>query len=401
MCRYVAVGNEPFLEAYNGTLLNVTFPALKNIQTALNEAGVGKNIKAVVPLNADVYNSPDSNPVPSAGKFRPDVSKQMTQIVKFLNDNDAPFMVNIYPFLSLYFSFPEFPLDYCFFDGVSNPVNDNGILYTNVFDANYDTCASALKDLGYENMTILVGEMGWPTDGDLNANTKLAYRFYKGLLPKLVFNKGTPLRPNLNIEVYLFALLDEDAKSILPGNFERHWGIFTFDGQPKYSIDFSGKGKNVSLVGAKNVHYQDKKWCQINPNAKDLSKLNDKFEFACQNSDCTSLGYGCSCNGLDANGNASYAFNMYYQVNNQVENSCDFGGLGMVTGKNISQGNCNFPILLYAPPPSPPPAPSAAPGPSPTGAPHAFVAPSPSWGVASSGSSGVVYAFILLLATLF
>lgn len=55
--RYVAVGNEPFLSSYNGSFLNVTFPALQNIQNALNEAGHGDSIKATVPLNADVYNS--------------------------------------------------------------------------------------------------------------------------------------------------------------------------------------------------------------------------------------------------------------------------------------------------------------------------------------------------------
>ncbi|KAG9442476.1 hypothetical protein H6P81_018330 [Aristolochia fimbriata] len=35
--RYVAVGNEPFLETYNGTFLNITLPALRNVQRALTE----------------------------------------------------------------------------------------------------------------------------------------------------------------------------------------------------------------------------------------------------------------------------------------------------------------------------------------------------------------------------
>lgn len=38
-----------------------TLPALKNIQTSLNNAGLGSSIKATVPFNADVYYSPDSN----------------------------------------------------------------------------------------------------------------------------------------------------------------------------------------------------------------------------------------------------------------------------------------------------------------------------------------------------
>ncbi|KAJ0590000.1 putative glucan endo-1,3-beta-D-glucosidase [Helianthus annuus] len=139
----------------------------------------------------------------------------------------TPFTVNIYPFLSLYGN-DNFPIDFAFFDGAPQPVVDNRIQYTNVFNANYDTLVSALKAAGSGDMPIIVGEVGWPTDGDKNANVNMAYRFYNGLLPRLASNKGTPLRPG-PIEVYLFGLIDEDAKSIAPGNFERHWGIFRYD----------------------------------------------------------------------------------------------------------------------------------------------------------------------------
>jgi hypothetical protein len=145
-CRYVAVGNEPFLSSFNGTFLNVTLPALQNIQRALNDAGFGDTIKATVPLNADVYNSPTDNQVPSAGRFRSDIAGLMTEIVQFLDQSGAPFTVNIYPFLSLYDN-DDFPLDYAFFDGTSSPVVDtgNGIRYTNVFDANFDTLVPSKK----------------------------------------------------------------------------------------------------------------------------------------------------------------------------------------------------------------------------------------------------------------
>ncbi|XP_010257709.1 PREDICTED: glucan endo-1,3-beta-glucosidase 8-like [Nelumbo nucifera] len=351
--KYVAVGNEPFLASYNNSFLNVTFPALQNIQDALNEAGHGDSIKATVPLNADVYNSPSDNSVPSAGRFRSDISDLMTQIVQFLNKNNAPFTVNIYPFLSLYAN-ENFPLDFAFFDGTPNPLLDNGIQYNNVFDANFDTLVSALKAVGFGEMPILVGEVGWPTDGDKNANVGLAQRFYNGLLPRLAANKGTPLRPGY-LEVYLFGLIDEDAKSIAPGNFERHWGIFRYDGQPKYQMDLSGQGQNTFLVAAKNVKYLPQRWCVLNPNAEDLSKLGENINFACTHSDCTALGYGSSCGNLDTQGNASYAFNMYYQAQNQQDLSCNFQGLAMVTTQNASQGNCNFTIQIS---PSSPLAPS-------------------------------------------
>ncbi|KAK4272303.1 hypothetical protein QN277_020878 [Acacia crassicarpa] len=342
--KYVAVGNEPFLKSYNNSFLNITFPALQNIQNALNEAGVGDTIKATVPLNADVYESPANNAVPSAGRFRADINDLMTQIVQFMNKNGAPFTVNIYPFLSLYGN-DDFPFNYAFFDGVTTPVIDSGIQYTNVFDANFDTLVSALKAAGSGNMTILVGEVGWPTDGDKNANVGNALRFYNGLLPRLAANKGTPLRPGF-IEVYLFGLIDEDAKSIAPGNFERHWGIFRYDGQPKFPMDLSGQNQNKLLVGAQNVKYQSSKWCMFNPDAKDLSKLADNINFACTYGDCTALGYGSSCNNLDANGNASYAFNMYYQVQNQDDMACNFQGLAKISEQNISTPTCNFVIQI-------------------------------------------------------
>ncbi|XP_057721782.1 glucan endo-1,3-beta-glucosidase 8-like [Arachis stenosperma] len=342
--KYVAVGNEPFLKSYNNSFLNVTFPALQNIQNALNEAGVGDKIKATVPLNADVYESPANNPVPSSGTFRADINGLMTQIVAFLSKNGAPFTVNIYPFLSLY-GHDDFPFDYAFFDGVTNPINDNGTPYTNVFDANFDTLVAALSKAGYGDLPIIVGEVGWPTDGDKNANTRNALRFYNGLLPRLAANKGTPRRPGY-IEVYLFGLLDENGKSIQPGNFERHWGIFGYDGQPKFPMDLSGQNQNKMLVGAKNVQYLEQEWCMFNPNAKDLSKLGESITYACTNGDCTALGYGSSCNNLDANGNASYAFNMYFQMQNQNLQACNFGGLAKLSLTNISTDTCNFPIQI-------------------------------------------------------
>ncbi|KAI3955415.1 hypothetical protein MKW98_018516 [Papaver atlanticum] len=342
--KYVAVGNEPFLSAYNGSFVELTLPALQNIQNALNEAGSGGKIKATVPLNADVYNSPASNPVPSTGRFRADIGDLMNQIVQFLSKNNAPFTVNIYPFLSLYAN-ADFPLDFAFFDGASSPITDNGVSYTNVFDANFDTLVSALNAAGFGNMPILVGEVGWPTDGDKNANLAYAQRFYNGLLRKLATNQGTPLRPG-NMEIYLFGLIDEDAKSIAPGNFERHWGIFRYDGQPKFAMDFTGQGSNTFLVAAKNVQYLSPSWCVFTGNENDLSKLGDNINYACSNSDCTSLGYGGSCNNLDAQGNASYAFNMYFQVKSQMENSCNFDGLAKVTNQDPSQGTCRFIIQI-------------------------------------------------------
>ncbi|KAH9705852.1 glucan endo-1,3-beta-glucosidase 8 [Citrus sinensis] len=245
--------------------------ATESIQNALNDAGVGDSVKASVPLNADVYESPENNPYPSFGRFRTDILRQTAQIVKFLAKNNVPFAVNIYPFPSLYGN-DDFPFNYVFFDG-------------------------ALKAVDHGDMTVIVGEVGWPTDGDKNAKN-------------------------------VYWLLDEDAKCTDPGNFERHWGIFRYDGQSQSAmvllvqgqnkmlkgargVKYRVQGQNKMLKGKRGVNYMPSQWCMLNPGTKDMSKLVDNINYACTWLDCTALGCDFSCNNLDANGNASYAFNMF------------------------------------------------------------------------------------------
>ncbi|KAL3535781.1 hypothetical protein ACH5RR_004242 [Cinchona calisaya] len=342
--RYVAVGNEPFLQSYNNSFLPYTLPALKNIQEAINHAGLGADVKATIPFNADIYNSPESNPVPSAGDFRPELRDLTIQIIQFLYLNDAPFVVNIYPFLSLYGD-SNFPLDYAFFDGSNKPLRDGDYLYTNVFDANFDTLVSSLKRAGYPEMKIIIGEVGWPTDGDKTANIQYAKRFNQGLIQHASSGVGTPERKGL-IDVYLFSLIDENAKSIEPGSFERHWGLFEFDGKPKYELDLSGSNEDKGLVAVEGVRYMLRRWCILNPHANDLEELPKNVGYACSLSDCTSLGYGSSCNHLSAKANASYAFNMYYQLKNQNGWDCDFSGLAVITDEDPSVDECRFPVMI-------------------------------------------------------
>ncbi|GFZ09140.1 O-Glycosyl hydrolases family 17 protein [Actinidia rufa] len=304
--RYVAVGNEPFLKTYNGSFLRTTFPALQNIQSALIKAGLGNQVKVTVPLNADVYES--STGFPSGGDFRADIHDFLLAIVKFLSDNGAPFTVNIYPFISLYID-PNFPKN------------------------------------GFGNLPIIVGEIGWPTDGDRNANLAYAQRFNQGFMSHISGGKGTPMRPG-PIDAYMFSLIDEDAKSIDPGNFERHWGIFFYDGSPKYPLNL-GTTNSGALIPARNVKYQEKKWCVMRPNAKlEDPQVAPSVSYACSLADCTRLGYGTSCGNLDARGNVSYAFNSYYQRNNQLDQACKFPNLSMVTKTDPTVGSCIFEIMI-------------------------------------------------------
>lgn len=310
-------------------------PALLNIQQSLAKVNLASYIKLVVPCNADAYESS----LPSQGAFRPDLAPIMTQLVEFLNSNGSPFVVNIYPFLSLYGN-SDFPQDYAFFDGTTHAVTDGANVYANAFDGNFDTLVAALTKIGYGQMPIVVGEVGWPSDGAVGANLTAARAFNQGLINHVLSNKGTPLRPRVPpLDIYLFSLLDEGAKSVLPGNFERHWGIFSFDGQAKYPLNL-GLGNRL-LKNAKNVQYLPSRWCVANPN-RDMSDVENHMKLACSMADCTTLNYGGSCNGIGIKGNISYAFNSYYQMQNQNERSCEFDGLGMVTFLDPSVGECRF-----------------------------------------------------------
>jgi len=310
-------------------------PAMLNLQQSLVKANLAGSVKLVVPCNADAYESS----VPSQGAFRSDLMEIMSQLVSFLNTNGSPFVVNIYPFLSLYGN-SDFPQDYAFFGGTNHPVVDGPNTYYNAFDGNYDTLVGALNKLGYSQMPIVIGEVGWPTDGAVSANLTAARAFNQGLINRVLSNKGTPLRPGVPpMDIYLFSLLDEGAKSTLPGNFERHWGIFSFDGQAKYALNL-GLGNGL-LKNAKDVSYLPSRWCVANP-SKDLSAVANHFRLACSAADCTTLSYGGSCNGIGEKGNISYAFNSYYQLQKQDVQSCAFDGLGMVTFLDPSVGDCRF-----------------------------------------------------------
>ncbi|XP_019462852.1 PREDICTED: glucan endo-1,3-beta-glucosidase 8-like [Lupinus angustifolius] len=343
--RYVSVGNEAFLKSYNGSYIHITFPAMQRIQSAIEKAGHGDQIKVTTALNADVYES--SSEKPSDGDFRKDIYTVMKQIVQFLDEKNSPFVVNIYPFLSLYQS-PDFPKEFAFFDSTNSQIDDDGAHYSNMFDANLDTLVASLKKIGHPNVSIVIGEIGWPTDGDINANIQNAKKFYRGFFKKMATKKGSPRHPKA-VTVYLFGLFDENLKSVAPGNFERHWGIFRYDGKAKFQVDFSGKGEDKYPISAKGVRYQENKWCVLKKDVKNITSLGGAMSYACAGGDCTSLGYGCTCNGiLDGAGNASYAFNQYFQINEQSVEACDFDGVADIVSKDPSKGNCLFPVAIYS-----------------------------------------------------
>ncbi|XWS26517.1 hypothetical protein CRYUN_Cryun26dG0038300 [Craigia yunnanensis] len=272
--------------------VKTTFPALQNIQAALIKAGLGKEVKVTIPLNADVYQTDTG--LPSGGNLRPDIHDLMINIIKFLQDNGVPLTINIHPFLSLQAD-TNFPKEYAFFNNTASPLVDDN-----------------------------------------------ARRFNQALPNRIIQGYGSPRRRSPT-DVYIFSLIDEDNKSVEPGNFERHWGIFNYDGSIKYPLDM-GNGR---AIVAKGVKYLARQWCVLSPSAIISDpNLAQSISYACQYADCTSLGYGSSSGNLNAQSNASYAFNMYYQTMNQRKDSCSFSNLSVITNMDPSQPPCRFEIMI-------------------------------------------------------
>jgi len=107
--------------------------------------------------------------------------------------------------------------------------------------AQVDAVYSALSALGYPNLEVIVTETGWPSNGDADeagATLENAQTYNGNLLQLLAQNKGTPLRPNVVLQAYLFALFNEDLK---PGpTSERNYGLFQPNGIEVYDVGLTG-----------------------------------------------------------------------------------------------------------------------------------------------------------------
>ncbi|XP_042512476.1 glucan endo-1,3-beta-glucosidase 9 [Macadamia integrifolia] len=340
--EYIAVGDEPFLQSYGEEFQPFVVGAVTNIQTALVEANLAAKVKVVVPCSSDAYLSESG--LPSKGHFRPDLNKTMIQLLTFLSKHHSPFFANIQPFLSLHQN-KNISLASALFEATAHPLIDSHKTYKNSFDISFDTLVAALSRVGFPDLDIVVGKIGWPTDGAMNATSAIAQTFMQSLVDHLQSKVGTPLRPRKPpTETYIFSLLDEDQRSITNGNFERHWGVFTFDGQAKYHMNLGQVSRN--LVNAHNVEYLSAKWCVVDNN-KNLSNVTAIAQDACSVADCTALSPGGSCFNISWPGNVSYIFNSYYQQRDQKSDSCDFGGMGLITTVDPSVDNCRFAVQLH------------------------------------------------------
>ncbi|KAL8160015.1 hypothetical protein V2J09_001552 [Rumex salicifolius] len=283
---------------------------------------------------------------PSVGKFKDElVGHAVKPLLEFLRRKNSFLMVNVYPFFAYSANAGDISLDYALLRPGNSGVVDsgNGLHYSSLFDAQVDAVYSAMQALQYDDVAVVVTETGWPSAGDAveaGAGPTNAAS-YNGNLVRRVLT-GTD-RPNRVLDVYLFALFNEDRK---PGpTSERNYGLFYPDETRVYYLPLTAADVVANRSSPAPAPTEGVTWCVANGKAG-AEKLQQGLDYACGEggADCRPIQPGATCYDPDTlEAHASYAFNSYYQLKARGSGTCYFGGAAYVVFQAPSYGSCKFP----------------------------------------------------------
>ncbi|TVU38670.1 hypothetical protein EJB05_12054 [Eragrostis curvula] len=355
----VEVGNEVF--EWRPELTPQLVPAMINVQLALAKLGLADAVKVSTPIAFTALK--DTFP-PSAARFRDDIAQSvMKPMLQFLQRTGSYLSMNPYPF----FAYAEDPqnikLEYALGHYKPGVLDWNtGLVYHSLLDAMMDATYYAMENLT-EHLNIIRqpmgsgslnngrpgarwSETGWskrgiirpgrPRKGRRNleagagfqpATVANAKAYNNHVIDRVVSgNTGTPHRPDADMDVYIFALFDENEKGDGPDDAERYFGLFYPNETKGYDFDFHPS------------------WCVANA-AVGEDRLQKALDYACGNgADCGAIQPGGKC--FEPNtrvAHASYAFNSFYQRNHRAPGTCDFGGAAYVVHQAPKYGNCVLP----------------------------------------------------------
>ncbi|XVE79256.1 hypothetical protein DITRI_Ditri14bG0043000 [Diplodiscus trichospermus] len=234
----ITVGNEVF-KTYDHQLWSNLLPAMQTVYNTLVDLGLDKQVTVTSAHSLDILGV--SYP-PSAGAFRQDLVEYLHAILNFHAQIKSPFLINAYPYFAYKDNSNEVSLDYVLFrpnQGTVDPVTN--LKYDNMLYAQVDAVYSAIKAMGHTDIEVRVSETGWPSNGDENevgATPENAGLYNGNLLKRIEEKQGTPAKPNVPIDIYVFALFNENLK---PGPVsERNYGLYYPNGTPVYNIGVQG-----------------------------------------------------------------------------------------------------------------------------------------------------------------
>lgn len=257
----IGVGNE-VLTGFTSASSSLV-PAMNNVYSALVANNL-QSIKVSSPCSMELLSQ---SYVPSSGAFNSSYT-EIPALLDFLSRTSSPFMVNVYPWKAYAAEPTVISLDYALFNSnASNGVLDTGTnyTYTNLFDAQVDAVYAALARANHSELTLFVGESGWPTSGDageVGASVANAQVYNANLVKHILARVGTPVRPGIDINTFLYELYNENL-NVGPAS-QRNFGMFSNDSTPLYAVNVSGSNSSGgSVVGqrswciAKQVNYAE------------------------------------------------------------------------------------------------------------------------------------------------
>ncbi|PIA59079.1 hypothetical protein AQUCO_00400145v1 [Aquilegia coerulea] len=244
----ITVGNE-VLSGNDTQLISNLVPAMKTIYDVLVSLGLNNQVNVSTAHSLTIL--ANSFP-PSSGTFKQDLMQYMEPLIEFHSQTKSPFLINAYPYFAYKSNPSEVPLDYVLFrpnQGLVDPITN--LNYDNMLYAQIDAAYSAIKAMGHTDIEVKISETGWPSKGDsdeVGATPENAGIYNSNILRRIEEKQGTPMKPSVPIDVFVFALFNEDLK---PGPAsERNYGLFYPDGNPVYDIGLHGYLPRMSYSSA-------------------------------------------------------------------------------------------------------------------------------------------------------
>nr|XP_029116854.1 glucan endo-1,3-beta-glucosidase-like [Elaeis guineensis] len=210
--------------------------AMQNLHSALQHANMTKCMVSTVVSYSVLQNTFP----PSQAIFTSEANEIMEDLVAFQLSLPSGIRGYVYINLYPYFSYAADPgnisSDHALFQGKSPMFKDGNLTYWNLFDAMYDAFLWALEKIGGTELTVMVGESGWPSAGNGASTTPELASTYLTNFYNHISEAGTPkLPPKVGFEgAYVYALYDENLQ---PAGVEQHFGLFYPNMKPVYTAN--------------------------------------------------------------------------------------------------------------------------------------------------------------------